>query len=70
LHDYAGKLNVEKPKYNTVQLAEPQPLFVSTVTFNGTQYTGTTARSKKIAEQLAARHAIMTMLGTVFFSAL
>ncbi|ESW35391.1 hypothetical protein PHAVU_001G231400 [Phaseolus vulgaris] len=63
LHDYAGKLNLEKPEYNIVQLEGPHPLhFVSSVRFNGTHYTGTTAKNKKTAEQLAAYHAIVTML--------
>ncbi|KAK7379253.1 hypothetical protein VNO80_04708 [Phaseolus coccineus] len=62
LHEYAAKLNVEKPKYNIVQQEGPHPLFVSSVRFNGTQYTGATAKNKKIAEQLAAHHAIATML--------
>jgi len=69
LHDYAGKLNLEKPEYNIVQLEGQHPLlFVSSVRFNGTHYTGTTAKNKKTAEQLAAYHAIVTMLGTVFFT--
>ncbi|KAG4975119.1 Double-stranded RNA-binding protein 4 [Glycine soja] len=62
LHEYAAKLKVEKPAYNTVQLEGLLPLFVSSMTFQGTTYVGDAARSKKEAEQLAARNAITSIL--------
>ncbi|TKY47411.1 Double-stranded RNA-binding protein 4 [Spatholobus suberectus] len=47
LNEYTTKLKVEKPTYNTVRLEGMLPLFVSSLTFNGTQYSGDAARSKK-----------------------
>lgn len=67
LHEYAAKLKVEKPAYNTVQLEGLLPLFVSSMTFQGTTYVGDAARSKKEAEQLAARNAITSILGILYY---
>ncbi|KAK7300699.1 hypothetical protein RJT34_11547 [Clitoria ternatea] len=63
LHEYAAKLNLEKPVYNIVHQGSPRPVFTSSLVFNGTSYTGNTARSKKDAEQSAARAAILSILG-------
>ncbi|XP_004490868.1 uncharacterized protein [Cicer arietinum] len=63
LNEYAAKLNKELPTYNTVQLQEVVPVFVCTVDFIGSSYTGDVARSKKDAKLLAARAAILSMLG-------
>ena len=67
LNEYATKLNVERPTYNTVHLEGLLPLFQSSVVFNGTKYTGDTARNKKEAEQLAARTAILSILGILLY---
>ncbi|MCE0480616.1 hypothetical protein HAX54_037635 [Datura stramonium] len=71
LNEYAAKMNLEKPTYQTVQSAGLLPAFKSTSVFNGIQYTGETGKNKKEAEQLAARAAVMSILdngsGTVMF---
>ena len=61
--DYADKINTEKPKYNTTQLAGLIPVFRSTVLFNGVNYQGDACKSKKEAEQLVARAVILSYLG-------
>ncbi|RDX94787.1 Double-stranded RNA-binding protein 4, partial [Mucuna pruriens] len=63
LNEYATKLNLEGPTYNTVQQKGLLPVFKSSLVFNGTSYTGDAAKSKKDAEQLAARAAILSILG-------
>ncbi|CAJ1970833.1 unnamed protein product [Sphenostylis stenocarpa] len=63
LNEYATKLNLEGPTYNTVQQEGFLPVFISSLVFNGTSYTGDAARNKKDAEQLAARAAILSILG-------
>ncbi|CAN6478731.1 unnamed protein product [Victoria cruziana] len=64
LNEFMVKMNMEKPLYTTVvQTAGLLPMFVSSVLFNGVTYTGNAARSKKEAEQLAARKVIQTILG-------
>ncbi|KAK7300700.1 hypothetical protein RJT34_11548 [Clitoria ternatea] len=65
LNEYATKLNLERPIYNTLQKGL-LPVFVSSLIFNGTSYTGDAARNKKDAEQLAARAAILSILGILF----
>ncbi|CAN4083129.1 unnamed protein product [Withania somnifera] len=71
LNEYAVKMNLEKPTFQTVQSAALLPVFKSTVVFNGTHYTGETGKNKKEAEQLAARAAVISILetsdGTVMF---
>ncbi|XP_061370239.1 double-stranded RNA-binding protein 4-like isoform X2 [Gastrolobium bilobum] len=66
LNEYASKLNLERPSYNTIKLEGLLPLFESSLVFNGTKYTGNAARNKKEAEQLAARAAILSILGTLY----
>ncbi|KAJ6309439.1 hypothetical protein OIU77_015236 [Salix suchowensis] len=63
LNEFAVKVNREKPTYNSVQLPGPLPVFTSTLVFDGVSYTGDTGRSKKEAEQLAARTVILSLLG-------
>ncbi|CAN4079892.1 unnamed protein product [Withania somnifera] len=71
LNEYAVKMNLEKPTYQTVQSAALLPVFKSTSVFNGTHYIGETGKNKKEAEQLAARAAVISILetgaGTVMF---
>ncbi|KAF3615611.1 putative U-box domain-containing protein 4-like isoform 1 [Capsicum annuum] len=71
LNEYAVKMNLEKPTYQTVQSAALLPVFKSTAVFNGIHYRGETGKNKKEAEQLAARAAVMSILetgaGTVMF---
>ncbi|XP_057970642.1 double-stranded RNA-binding protein 5-like [Malania oleifera] len=63
LNEYAVKMNLEKPIYNTVQSEGLLPIFESSLVFSGTRYTGDAGRNKKEAEQLAARAVILSMLG-------
>ncbi|XP_057748455.1 double-stranded RNA-binding protein 4-like isoform X1 [Arachis stenosperma] len=62
MNEYATKLNVERPTYNTVQLEGLLPRFMSFVIFNGTKYSSVIGKNKKEAEQLAARAAILSVL--------
>ncbi|RYR65413.1 hypothetical protein Ahy_A03g011346 isoform B [Arachis hypogaea] len=48
LDEYAAKLNT-RPTYNTVKLEGPPPCFECSVIFDGTQYTGDTAKDKSEA---------------------
>ncbi|XP_054797954.1 double-stranded RNA-binding protein 2-like [Prosopis cineraria] len=61
LYEYAAKMNLDKVTYRTDQL-EGHPFFISSLVFNGKRYTGCPARTKKEAEQLAARTAILSIL--------
>ncbi|RYR18389.1 hypothetical protein Ahy_B03g063009 isoform C [Arachis hypogaea] len=63
MNEYATKLNVDRPTYNTVKLEGLLPRFMSFVIFNGTKYTSVIGKNKKEAEQLAARAAILSVLG-------
>ncbi|KAL2317233.1 hypothetical protein Fmac_031109 [Flemingia macrophylla] len=65
INEYAAKLHVERPTYNTVQqqLGGVLPVFTTSLVFNGTSYNGHAARTKKEAEQSAAHVAIMTIMG-------
>ncbi|KAK7310476.1 hypothetical protein RJT34_08028 [Clitoria ternatea] len=66
LHEYAVKLNLEKPAYNTVHQGSLFHVFTSSVVFNGTSYTGDPARSKTDVKQLVARATILSMMGHMF----
>nr|XP_010924868.1 double-stranded RNA-binding protein 4 isoform X3 [Elaeis guineensis] len=64
LHEYAVKMSVEKPTYTTSQLKRVLlPSFISSLVFDGKTYTGAAGRSKKEAEQIAARAVIQSILG-------
>ncbi|XP_022728379.1 double-stranded RNA-binding protein 1-like isoform X2 [Durio zibethinus] len=62
LNEFAVKMNLEMPTYNTIQFEGFLPLFVSSLVFNGVTYSGETGRNKKEAEQLAARAVIVSLL--------
>ncbi|KAK8631169.1 hypothetical protein V6N13_079930 [Hibiscus sabdariffa] len=62
LNEFVVKIKLELPTYTTVQLEGLPPIFVSTLVFNGETYKGETGRSKKEAEQLAARAVIQSLL--------
>ncbi|KAL3529194.1 hypothetical protein ACH5RR_008516 [Cinchona calisaya] len=64
LHEYAIKTGLGIPKYKTTLAEGPSPLFVSTFVLGGKTYTGEVGRSKKVAEQLVARVAIQSLLGS------
>ncbi|XP_037496242.1 double-stranded RNA-binding protein 4 isoform X2 [Jatropha curcas] len=70
LYEYAVKMQIEKPMYNTFQPQGLFPIFGSTLVFNGVTYTGDTGRTKKEAEQLAARSAILSLMGNPVSSAI
>ncbi|KAI8534576.1 hypothetical protein RHMOL_Rhmol10G0101300 [Rhododendron molle] len=63
LNEYAVKMNLEMPTYTTIQPGGVLPVFVSNLVFNGATYTGDLAKSKKEAEQLAARAVIQSIMG-------
>ncbi|XP_048498721.2 uncharacterized protein LOC109135367 isoform X2 [Beta vulgaris subsp. vulgaris] len=62
LHEFAAKMNMEKPKYDTVEVEVLLTVFTSSLVFNGMKYTGEPSISKIEAEQLAARAAILSIL--------
>ncbi|XP_048140461.1 uncharacterized protein LOC115745400 isoform X2 [Rhodamnia argentea] len=61
LNEYAAKMNLEMPNYTTIQPQGAVPVFASSLVFNGVTYTGGVGKSKKEAEQLAARTAIQSL---------
>ncbi|KAK3409423.1 hypothetical protein EUGRSUZ_J01547 [Eucalyptus grandis] len=61
LNEYAAKMNLEMPNYRTIQPQGAVPVFASSLVFNGVTYTGDVGKSKKEAEQLAARAAIQSL---------
>ncbi|XP_048140464.1 protein PRRC2C-like isoform X5 [Rhodamnia argentea] len=63
LNEYAAKMNLEMPNYTTIQPQGAVPVFASSLVFNGVTYTGGVGKSKKEAEQLAARTAIQSLYG-------
>ncbi|KAL6006887.1 hypothetical protein ACLOJK_032383 [Asimina triloba] len=73
LHEFAAKMKLEKPTYTTTQIEStepPLPAFVSSLKFDGKNYTGTEGRSKKEAEQMAARAVILSLLGNAEWKAI
>ncbi|XVF20632.1 hypothetical protein REPUB_Repub12eG0017900 [Reevesia pubescens] len=62
LYEFAVKMNLEMPTYNTIQSEGLLPIFVSKLVFNGVTYSGETGTNKKEAEQLAARAAILSLI--------
>lgn len=67
LNEFAVKMNMEKPTYNTIRHEGQLPIFVSSLSFNGELYTGDPSKNKKEAEQLAARVVILSLLGIGYF---
>jgi len=67
LHEFAVKMSLEKPIYDISQPKGQLPVFKCSVAFNGATYTGEIARTKKEAEQLGARAAILSILGIFLF---
>lgn len=65
LHEFAAKMNLESPKYETTRFEGVLPGFVSSVVFGGLKYTGEACKSKKEAEQNAAREAMVSILGNL-----
>ncbi|XP_002532469.3 double-stranded RNA-binding protein 4 isoform X1 [Ricinus communis] len=65
LNEYAVKMQLEMPTYNTVKQGGLFPIFVSSSVFNGVTYNGDMGRTKKEAEQLAARAAVLSLLRNV-----
>uniref|UniRef100_A0A7N2MX72 DRBM domain-containing protein n=1 Tax=Quercus lobata TaxID=97700 RepID=A0A7N2MX72_QUELO len=63
LNEFAVKMTLQKPVYNTVQTEGLPPVFISSLIFNGVCYNGEPGRNKKEAEQLAARAVILSHLG-------
>ncbi|KAF8010236.1 hypothetical protein BT93_J1004 [Corymbia citriodora subsp. variegata] len=61
LNEYAAKMNLEMPNYTTIRPQGAAPVFVSSLLFNGVTYIGGVGKSKKEAEQLAARAAIQSL---------
>ncbi|KAJ0077167.1 hypothetical protein Patl1_35986 [Pistacia atlantica] len=55
-------MNLKRPEYSTIGGEHIPPVFVSSLVFDGEVYEGEEARSKKIAEQLAACVAIQSLL--------
>lgn len=59
-------MHFDNPTFDTTPTCIPDalvPTFKSVVTFNGKSYTGEPGQSKKEAERLAARAAILSLLG-------
>ena len=65
MNEYANKLRVGMPIYKTNMLEDVFPYFLSSVDFNGRNYIGNPAKKKRDAEQLAARAAILSLLGNI-----
>lgn len=62
-------MNIEKPTYTTSQLEGVLlPSFISSLDFDGKTYTGAAGRSKKEAEQIAARAVIQSILGSLYYA--
>ena len=64
LVEYAVRMNIQKPAYQTSQLDTPVPVFRSSLVFNDVSFTGDECKSKKEAEQSVARAVILKYLGT------
>lgn len=65
LNEYAVKIRAENPIYET-KTSDGLPPAFSSVEFNGKLYVGDEGRNKKESQQLAARAAILSLLGTYF----
>lgn len=63
LSEYTDKMSLKRPIYTTKHHKGSVPFFQSTLVFDGVVYTSDVSRSKKEAEQLAARAAILSLHG-------
>ncbi|KAL8528919.1 hypothetical protein ACS0TY_006406 [Phlomoides rotata] len=63
IYEYAVKMSL-LPTYVTNQSTATLPTFVSSLVLNGVTYVGDAGKSKKEAEQFAARSAILSILGS------
>ncbi|TYJ17522.1 hypothetical protein E1A91_A09G057800v1 [Gossypium mustelinum] len=63
-NEYALRMNHVSPTYTTTQQDKFRPVYVSSLVFDGKTYRGEVAGSKKEAEQLVARIAIESLLGS------
>ena len=66
MHEYAAKLHLERPTYNTLQKKGLQPIFISSLDFNGKSYTNDAAQNETNAKQLAACAAIISILNIFY----
>ncbi|XP_059306657.1 double-stranded RNA-binding protein 4-like [Lycium ferocissimum] len=64
LYEFAVKKNMNRPIYNTRYAEGPSSVYISHMVLGGRTYKGEVAGSKKMAEQLAARAAIESLLET------
>ncbi|KAJ8753309.1 hypothetical protein K2173_019708 [Erythroxylum novogranatense] len=62
LHEFAVKMKLQVPIYNTVKTPGLLPSFVCSVVFDGLTYSGKIGKNKKEAEQLAAHAVILSLL--------
>ncbi|KAH7851525.1 hypothetical protein Vadar_012987 [Vaccinium darrowii] len=62
-HECAIKMNLEEPAFTTNPPAGFLPVFLPIVVFNGAAYTSEVGKNKRDAEQLAARAAILSIIG-------
>ncbi|KAI3519336.1 hypothetical protein L1887_08366 [Cichorium endivia] len=62
LVEYAVRMNLQRPTYQTTQLGSMIPFFRSSLVFNDVTYTGDDCRTKKEAEQSAARAVLLKYL--------
>ncbi|GJN03379.1 hypothetical protein PR202_ga20816 [Eleusine coracana subsp. coracana] len=64
LHEFSVQTNTAWPSYSVARQDKPMTLFVASVVFDGSTYTGEAATSKKEAEQKAAYAAVKSILAT------
>ncbi|KAK1301553.1 Double-stranded RNA-binding protein 7 [Acorus calamus] len=62
LNEFATKMKLSSATYTTTQSEGPIPVFISSVIFDGKEYTGRTGKNKKEAQQLGARAVIESIL--------
>ncbi|XP_042438367.1 double-stranded RNA-binding protein 1-like isoform X1 [Zingiber officinale] len=63
LYEYAVKMNLKLPTYETCTGLGTIPMFISSVSFDNKTFKGEFGRSKKEAEQIGARAVIKFILG-------
>lgn len=63
MNEFATKMHLKKPTYQTCQIQGDIPSFASSLLFNNIAYPACIGKNKKEAEQLAARAAIQSLLG-------